>query len=559
VAPDVPDQLVGDWGRLRQVLVNLANNAVKFTQRGEVIVQVTRQEDGDLAADRRKSVHLHFAVRDTGIGIPAGHLTRIFEPFHQAEGSTARRFGGTGLGLTISARLADLMGGKIWVDSETGRGSTFHFTLRLASAVKSDRPDLPAQPPGLEGLRVLVVDDNATNRTILQEILLTWRMNPVVADSGPTALSCLRQAADRGEPFALVLLDALMPAMDGFTLAEQVQQQPELAAAIIMMLSSAHPPRDVARCRRLGVPRYLTKPIKQSDLLNAILSVVAAPADQSAIEATKAREEKSPDSRRRRFRILLAEDNIVNQKLVVSLLAKQGCDVFLAQSGKEALAAFDRDPFDLVLMDVEMPEMDGLEATRRIRQHEAHTGRHVPIVAMTAHAMKGDRERCLDTGMDGYLAKPIRASELVRVLIQFQLARAEVDDTLRHSPRPSPPPHADNGEREILDADAILVRVDHDVQLLKILVESFLAECPKLLADVRSAINHSDARQLRVAAHTLKGAVSNFSTWEAFEAALRLESIAGSANLTPAADACTALEEALNRLLPALSGLISAK
>jgi signal transduction histidine kinase/CheY-like chemotaxis protein/HPt (histidine-containing phosphotransfer) domain-containing protein len=544
VATDVPDAVVGDWSRLRQVLANLVGNAIKFTTEGEVVVSVDGASKNG-AAHSDNAYQLHFAVRDTGIGIAADKLEQIFEPYLQAETSTTRQFGGTGLGLTISNRLVQLMGGRLWVESEIGRGTTFHFTSAVGVAAEpiAAPPSLP--PESLDGLPVLIVDDNSTNRQILREVLTTWRMKPVVASGGETALAEMQRAADQGKPFALVLLDALMPEMDGFAVAEQIRRRPGLAGPTIMMLSSAHHQGDSSRCRQLGVPRYLTKPLKQSDLLDAILTVLAvAPAPEPARNGVDSPKPLAPS---KRFRILLAEDNAVNQKLAVSLLEKQGHDVILAENGHEAVDALAQQDFDLVLMDLEMPGMDGLGATRTIREREKTTGRHTPIVAMTAHAMKGDRERCLAGGMDGYLSKPIRANQLLEVLTEFNVA-AEATGGPAMNPRPAPTTDGD-----ILDKAALLARVGNDRQLLKELVALFLEECPKLVSDVRDAVAAKDGRRLKVAAHTLKGAVSNFSTWPSFEAALRLETMGHKNDLAHAEEGLAALDAALARLQPVLA------
>jgi signal transduction histidine kinase/CheY-like chemotaxis protein len=554
VAAEVPDVLTGDWNRLRQVLVNLATNAVKFTEQGEVVVRVARDSETRRQGDKEDElVSLAFEVQDTGIGIPPEKQSQIFEPYRQADSSTARSYGGTGLGLTISSRLVQMMGGRLWVESAVGQGSTFHFTVRLGVASQPLVPARPVEPVSLEGMPVLVVDDNATNRRILQEMLCAWRMRPVVTEGGEKALAELRRAASAGEPFGLVLLDAVMPGMDGYAVAEQIRSQPGLAGATIMMLSSAHHQGDTARCRQLGVPRYLTKPLKQSDLLDAILQVMCGQdvsGEGMAVETGHPTPRATPQGRR--CRILLAEDNAVNQKLGVCLLANQGHEVVVANSGTAAVAALERERFDLVLMDVQMPEMDGLEATARIREREKGTSRHVPIIAMTAHAMKGDRERCLEAGMDGYLAKPIRASDLVRVLEEFQVVShgAPADGMAKE---PDLAAAAQHLPKDVLDRSAILARVGNDRQLLKELVALFREELPGLLTRIREAVARRDAPALKAAAHTLKGAVSNFSTWPAFEAALRLETMGQTGDLTQAGAALAALEEAMARLVPALA------
>jgi PAS domain S-box-containing protein len=432
VPPDVPDGLVGDPGRLRQIIVNLVGNALKFTEKGEVVVSVsqettehtehteTRQEIGSSSSvcSVCSVVSLHFEVRDTGIGIAPDKLEAIFRPFEQADGSTTRRYGGTGLGLTISARLVELMCGRMWVESQPGQGSTFHFTARFGVSSVAALQQPRTQPQRLNGLRVLVIDDNATNRRILDEMLRGWRMRPALADGGEAGLAALTAAAARCEPFAMVLLDGMMPGMDGFEVARRIKADPALAGTTIIMLSSGDQARDATRCRQLGVARYLVKPVKQSDLLDTIITLLAR-VEPEAKAAKPAPARTTPPPRPqpapgRALRVLLAEDNAVNQKLALRLLQKMGHEVVLANNGVEAVEAVERQPLDLVLMDVQMPEMGGLEATVVIRQREARVGGHLPIIAVTAHAMKGDRERCLEAGMDGYVTKPLRTQELIR-------------------------------------------------------------------------------------------------------------------------------------------------
>jgi PAS domain S-box-containing protein len=428
IRPDVLEFVMGDPGRLRQVLVNLLGNAIKFTDRGEVVVRVSvaacglagMSEEGTAKPQAAQgAVTLSFEVRDTGIGIPAEKLQRIFQPFEQVDRSTTRRFGGTGLGLAISTQLIELMGGTIRVASEVGKGSTFSFTVVLGIPTEMPAP-LP-RPIVLAEMRVLAVDDNATNRRILQEVLSGWQMRPTLCGDAPAALAELCRAAQMGTPYPLVLLDAHMPEMDGFMLAAQVQQTPALAGTLLVMLTSAGRPEDIARCRELGIGAYLLKPLKQSDLLATLLTTLYTAGNQAARAAlvSSARLGGPTEGpgvgqapRPRLLRVLLAEDNVVNQKLGVRLLEKRGHVVVVVSNGREALEVLEREAFDLVLMDVQMPEMDGLEATQQIRQKEKPGGRRLPILAMTAHAMKGDRERCLEAGMDGYIAKPIQPREL---------------------------------------------------------------------------------------------------------------------------------------------------
>ena len=416
VAREVPEVARGDITRLRQVLLNLVGNAIKFTNEGEVAVRV-RQE-----AKEERALLLHFTVSDTGIGIPKEKKEMIFDPFSQADSSTTRKYGGTGLGLTISARLVRMMGGRIWVESEEGRGSHFHFTVRLQVADRKEfKLGSPAPPEVLRGVRVLVVDDNQTNRRILEEMLRRWEMVPALAESGQNALAELAAARNEGRAFELILTDMHMPTMDGFELVEHIRERPELCTATIMMLTSAGHRGDAERCQKLGVSAYLLKPIRHSELREAIARVLGAREQEGMIPLVTRYSLGDARDRSEILRILVAEDNLVNQRLIVRLLEKRGHRVVVAANGKEALAAveraaLERGTFDLILMDVQMPEMDGLETTAAIRRNEKSTGLHQVIVALTAHAMKGDDEKCLAGGMDGYLTKPIRPQELDEVL-----------------------------------------------------------------------------------------------------------------------------------------------
>jgi signal transduction histidine kinase/CheY-like chemotaxis protein len=414
IHPDVPEVVVGDPTRLRQIVNNLVGNAVKFTERGEILVQT------DIESRDAETAVVRFSVRDTGIGIPQEKQQRVFEAFSQADGSTTRKYGGTGLGLTVSSRLVKMMGGRMWVESDAGRGSCFYFTARLGVSAHG-RAESAANMPALEGVAVLVVDDNATNRRIFEGTLGKWGMRVTSANSAPCALAAMRGAVDSGCPFRLVLTDAHMPDMDGFMLAEQVNRDPALAGTRMLMLTSAGQRGDGARCRELGISAYLTKPVSQSELRQALCMVLGFQRDECALDQSQPmalvtkhviEERRSPAGRR----VLLAEDNPVNQALTVRLLTKRGHRVTVAANGREAVETLQREPFDVVLMDVQMPEMDGFEATAAIRQAEKATGAHIPIVAMTAHAMKGDAERCLASGMDAYLSKPIHAQDLYALL-----------------------------------------------------------------------------------------------------------------------------------------------
>jgi signal transduction histidine kinase/DNA-binding response OmpR family regulator len=530
VHPDVPDTLVGDVGRLRQVLVNLVGNAIKFTERGEVVVSV------EALARTEAAVELHVAVADTGIGIPPDKQRLILEPFTQADGSTTRKYGGTGLGLAISTQLVELMGGRLWLESEVGRGSTFHFTAHFGLQAEPIGHQVPPAPIDVRDLPVLVVDDNATNRHLLCDMLARWEMRPTAAASGQAALAALTQARDAGTPFPLVLLDVHMPDMDGFTVASRIRQDPGLAGATILMLSSVDLSGDAARCRELGVAVYLTKPIVQSDLWKAITTALHGTA-RPASPASPPRLPAAPGGRR--LRILLAEDNLVNQKCTVRLLEKRGYEVEVAATGNEALAALARGAFDAVLMDVQMPELDGLETTAAIRAQERDTGAHLPVIAMTAHAMKGDQERCLAAGMDDYVSKPVRAEELYAALDRVVRGEAHADAASRPD-GPAPPPP--------VDLAAALRTVDGDAALLAEMVDVFQEDYPKHLAALQEAIARRDARQLEQTAHSLKGAVTVLGATIAQRLAADLEARGRAAQW----EGTTAVFERLQHELPRL-------
>jgi PAS domain S-box-containing protein len=404
ILPDVPDALLGDPTRLRQIVMNLVGNAIKFTDQGEVLIRVKTQEASDGEA------LLHIAVTDTGVGIPLEKQASIFEAFTQADNSTTRKYGGTGLGLSISSRLVEMMGGRMWLESEPGQGSTFHFSVCLQLQNPSTRRNAPVDLEALQGVSVLIVDNNATNRYILNEMLAGWQMRAFEADGSRSALALLKQAVAEGKDIPLVLLDAQMPEVDGFQVAEQIKGDPQTASSRLIMLTSAGFRGDAARCRELGIQAYLPKPIKRSDLLHAIQTVMslAGPAKQTPALITL----HSLRESRGHLKILLAEDNRVNQLLAVRLLEKRGHKVVLVETGKAALEALQTEAFDVILMDIQMPEMDGLQATARVREREKVTGTHIPIVAMTAHAMTGDKERCLQAGMDAYISKPLSVKEL---------------------------------------------------------------------------------------------------------------------------------------------------
>jgi CheY-like chemotaxis protein len=526
--PGVPERVVADAGRLRQVIVNLVGNAIKFTENGEVVISV------NIESEQEKNTLLHFEVSDTGIGIAPEKQQAIFEAFTQADSSMTRKFGGTGLGLAISSRLVQ-MDGKIWVESAVGKGSKFHFTTLLGKANPLPMESAPREVKALRDLRALVVEDNTTNRKFLDAMLRHWFMRPEIAASGEEGLAALERAASAGTPFPLVLLDAQMPDMDGFAVAERIKQNPRLAGATIMMLTSAGQRGDAARCRELGIAVYLIKPIRQSELLEAILAALGE-VPGKAIQAVITRH--SLRENRRKLQILLADDNLVNQHLTLRLLEKRGHNVTLASNGRDAIAALKKSRFDVVLMDVQMPVMDGFEATAVIRKDEESTGVHLPIIAMTAHAMEGDRQRCITAGMDGYITKPVKIEDLVETVESLALS-SQVAATA-----PTPAPHF----HEPIDSASALALVGGDVSLLKEMAELFLKQLPELLTILRQAVRSGDAIGIERAAHKLKGSLGNFAAQPALEAATKLEVLARGGTLSEADPAYTELEKEIDRL-----------
>jgi two-component system, sensor histidine kinase and response regulator len=532
VPSDLPDALVGDAGRLRQIVVNLVGNAIKFTESGEVVVRVEKEGEGD------GSVTLHFSVRDTGIGIPPEKRERLFQAFGQLDSSTSRKYGGTGLGLSISAQLVHLMNGRIWFESEVGRGSTFHFTARFGLA---EPRALAAERQELQGVRVLVVDDNATSRRTLEEMLGNWRMLPASVGDAREALAQLERAHAEGQPFALLLVDSTLPGeFESFALVDRVRLRPELARALLMMLSAADRTAETLRCRQRGVAAHVSKPIRQSELLDAILGALGSePFEERAARTT------AIEPCERSLSVLLAEDNAVNQKLAVRLLEKRGHRVSVAATGYEALAALERESFDAVLMDVQMPGLDGFETTRRIRSREQAGARRLPIIAMTAHAMKGDRERCLAAGMDTYVSKPIDSQHLFEVLEEAASERASQVAPPGAKPESAPPALA------LFDGAGALARARGNRDLLAELLELFESECEDSLVRIRNALDHCDAATVRLVSHGVKGAATNLCASTVAHAAEQLEHSADG-DLTGAEDAYRALERAFVVLRPAL-------
>ena len=511
VAPDVPMAVVGDAGRLRQIVLNVLGNAVKFTNRGEVVLDVRTEAILD------DEVTLRFAVSDTGVGIPADQQEEIFGAFTQADASTTRRFGGTGLGLAIARHLVDLMQGRIWVESEVGRGSTFYFTTVFGRPAESRAARRPRQQKAPDGLRVLVVDDNATNRRILEEMLVNWRMKPTTTADAASALDALRRGVADKRRFDVVVSDCHMPDVDGFMLARRIQREPRLRRTPIVMLTSAGRPEEVTRCRRLGLAAYLVKPVKQSDLLDTFVTLFGA----SARRPRRPGSAKPPPRSRRALRVLVAEDNLVNRKLVTTLLQKRGHDVTAVENGRAAVQAIDQagpQGFDLVLMDVQMPEMSGFEATQAIRDRERTTRRHVPIVALTAHAMQGDRERCLAAGMDGYMSKPVDGGELIATV-----------ERMAHDPGGRARPAKKKGDAAppdvVFDERAALAHTAGDRRLLVEMIALFRADAPLYVRRIGKALKQRDGEALQMAAHGFKSALATVGSERGRELAADLEQI----------------------------------
>jgi two-component system, sensor histidine kinase and response regulator len=535
IAPDVPAALVGDPGRLRQILLNLVGNAIKFTNTGEVGVDVV------VAERTEDDVSLRCTVRDTGIGIPEDKRWEIFGAFVQADASTTRQFGGTGLGLTISSQLVEMMGGRLWLESVPGVGSEFHFVVRLALDEGGDAVPLP--PFDLRTIRALVVDDNDTNRQILAEILESWQMSATGVATAGDAIHALTDAAAAGKPFHLVLADALMPEIDGYTLAEQIVADSRLNTVKIMLLTSAGSP--ALRGRRAAIfAATLLKPIKQSELLDAIVTAFAAPDTSGRRRRTKA--PRRPRRSARVLRVLVAEDNPTNQKLVSALLEQQGHNVSLVSNGRQAIERAAQDRFDLILMDVQMPEMSGLEATAIIREAERGTERHIPIVALTARAMAGDREQCLAAGMDAYVSKPVRADELFAAIEAITGARP---------PAAPPTPPQDEQDARPVDLSALLAGFGGRTDLVKEVIDVFLADAPAMLARLDEAARSSNAAELAAAAHAIKGSAGLFSQGEAYAQARTLELRARQGDSAGADRACDAIERSLSSLMTELRAI----
>jgi signal transduction histidine kinase/DNA-binding response OmpR family regulator len=540
---DTPRFVTGDPSRLRQIFINLLGNAVKFTERGEVGLAVT----GCAGKQNQRSEHdnlcLEFTVYDTGIGIAKEKQTEVFTAFSQADGQVTRKYGGTGLGLTITKQLVEMMGGSIRIESEVGVGSRFIFQIWLKEATEPE--EVLRHEANLKGLRVLAVDDNTTNRRVLSLMLERMHMrHDIVADvaaDGPTALQLAKQAQQAGDPYRFILLDARMPDMDGFAVAEALRGDAQHAGTTLMMLTSAGLRGDAARCKELGLNAYLTKPVSLTELRNALETTLGSATDSHALITRHSLREA-----RQTYTILLAEDNLVNQKLAIKLLEKQGHSISVADNGRLAIEAWQNGGFDLILMDMMMPEMDGLEATLRIREMEHSQGATpIPIIAMTANAMTGDRERCIEAGMDGYVSKPVKPEALYQ----------EIDRVLRSFAPPNPVASSAPAVEKlpVYDRADALSRIAEDEELLATLIEMFVADAPSYLEEVDAALAAADWPRLLRAGHTLKGVFATFSARRGEHAARELERAAKAADAPACASLAPRMHEEVHAFLAAIA------
>jgi two-component system, sensor histidine kinase and response regulator len=547
---DVPTALRGDPGRLTQVLTNLLGNAVKFTKEGEVILRVR------LAEESSDTATVRFEVKDTGIGMTEEQRSRIFQSFAQADASTTRRYGGTGLGLAISKQLVEMMGGEIEAESEPGVGSTFWFTARLEKQPEGTPRRVQAPRANLQDLRVLVVDDNETNRKIVHEQVTSWGIGNGRAKDGPGALEMLRAAAESGEPYDLAILDLNMPGMDGMELAYRIKTDPTIASTRLILLTSLGLRGEAEQARRVGFSAYLTKPVRQSRLYDAIATVMSlpegkdhTPEHETSIVTRHSLEEAEARHRERlsRGHVLVAEDNAVNQKVAVRILERLGYRADVAANGLEALEALSLIPYVAVLMDVQMPEMDGLEATREIRRREG-SERHTPIIAMTANAMEGDREKALEAGMDDYVSKPVKPEKLELVLGHWILQRdpseAGADPTASEEAGAPLDERALAGLREL--------QQEGEPDFVVELIELFLHDAPPQLAALRGAVEEDDADSVERIAHTLKGSSGNMGAKKMAEICGELQNAGASGDLARAPRLLERLEEEFGRVRPAL-------
>ena len=521
----VPSLLQGDPTRLRQILINLVGNAVKFTEKGEVVIRVAPENETE------DQVKLLFSVKDTGIGIPKDKQKRIFESFAQVDGSTSRKYGGTGLGLSISKRLVELMGGQIGMESEVGKGSHFWFTISLEKQ-KEYKEISPRFPVDIRGMRMLAVDDNSTNRTILVKMLESFGCYAEAVESGVEALDALKRAIHQRKPFDLVLVDMQMPEMDGEQTLKAIKDDPEISDTVVIILTSIGTRGDATRLEALGCAGYLMKPIKQSQLYDAIITVLGLQKTRTKAKPTHiVTRHTIAEQKRRKARILLVEDNPMNQKLAIALIKRAGYSVHPVENGIKAIETLKQSTYNLILMDVQMPEMNGFEATKAIRQMEGEK-KHIPIVAMTAHAMKGDKERCLKAGMDDYIAKPIEPQELFDTIEKWsknycrEKVKTKKDDYKKKKTEKNIP----------IEFETAVDRFCGDRELLENMLEEFLDYVPKQLRTLDKAIKKGDAETVDREAHSLKGLAAQLSVKGLADLSLNLELLGQKGNLDEAND-----------------------
>ncbi|MDM8549975.1 response regulator [Desulfobacterales bacterium HSG2] len=553
IGSDVPALLRGDPGRLRQILTNLIGNAVKFTEEGEVVLSVSSESETDSDAVVR------FTITDTGIGIPKDRMDHLFQSFSQADTSMTRRYGGTGLGLAISKQLTEMMGGEIGIQSEEGSGSVFWFTARFEKQAEGRRPKIII-PEDIRGKRVLVIDDNATNRKILVKYLALWECRSDEAKYGTEGLKKLHLAVAQNDPFNIVIIDMQMPGMDGETVGRKIRKNSAFDDLRMIMLTSVGQIGDAARCRQIGFSAYLSKPVKRSQLYECLTTVAAKTQNGGETEEKFVTRHTLTESGRRTLKILLAEDNIVNQKLAEIMLGKLGYDVDIVNNGAKALAAVKENFYNLVLMDIQMPEMNGIEATKAIRKLGAQNREdqvpNIPIIAMTAHAMKGDRDRFLEAGMNDYIPKPISPAELDKVIRKQMRLQEQGGGIPSKKEKPEDTPedthedmHEDTpDEKEIFDPDEFLTRIENDERLGRLLMKSFRNDFGQRMKKMRESLKKNDAEDIKLQAHTIKGASANMAAHTLTQLAYQLEKMGETGDISRAISLVDEIERAFEKV-----------
>jgi len=549
IKPEVPSHLVGDPGKLRQIIINLVGNAIKFTESGEILIQC------GVESLEQNSVLLHFAISDTGIGIPEDKLELIFSNFRQVDSSVSRKYGGTGMGLSIARQLAEMMGGRLWVESELGMGSTFQFTTRLGVKSEKELPIWDSIDVDLKEKQVLISNANAMNRMVLREMVESWGMSCKETSDGKSVVPELEEAVRKKNPYHLVLLDVQMEGIDGFEISQRIRRNPIIADTKIILLTSMGQKGDAARCKNIGITAYLLKPVKKSNLYNAITIALGEKiqgrplAEVDLVTQHTIRELQRPQ----RCSILLAEDDPVNQKVALNMLEKHGHSVTLANNGQEAIQLIENNHFDIVLMDVQMPVMDGFSATAKIRAYEHEStdldkqlNKRIPIIALTAHALQGYREKCLEAGMDDYISKPIKVEELLEKIAKLT-RKAKGDKTARIYLKQID--SQDNGEKnEPVDLNKSLEQTLGNKELLKELLEEFINNTADQLKIFRGALENDDREMLLNEAHSLKGTAVNLGLDSIAALALHLENMVREGDLTSAKQIIIKIENEIDRL-----------